>query len=379
MDAMIAPTETPRPTRIHVNLGALRRNFRTIQNHCERAALMPIVKANGYGHGLQATARVFQEEGAAALGVGFLEEGVALRDAGISIPILVLGGIPTEQIPHFLDYDLDMTASSIDKLRAMESAAQSARKRARAHLKIDTGLERIGIHWYNANQLLNAALDCDWVETVGIYSHFAMSAPEDAATTSLQLDRFLEATRERLDAFKKRPRLHIANSAGLLLDKRAQLDMTRPGLALYGVLPDQRLADRLPLEPALTLRSEVVYFKVIPKDAGVSYGWRWRSPQQTRVVTVPVGYGDGYPRALTNRSYALIRGQRYPNVGAICMDQFMTDIGDGEAFNGDEVILIGGQGAESIRVEDLADAIDTTPHEILVGLNQRIPRTYSDE
>lgn len=338
---------------------------------------MAVVKANAYGHGLRASARAFEAAGAHALAVGFLEEGLALRAAGITLPILSMGGVPTDQIAHFIENSIAMTASSVDKLEAMEAVAKRLGMRAKAHLKIDTGMQRVGVQWDRAAPLIDAALRARHIDLEGVYTHFAMSDPADDSVTREQLERFLTA----IDGFAQRaeptPLRHAANSAGMLMTPESHLDMTRPGLALYGVLPHRDLAGIADLRPALRLRSEVVYFKVVAKNTGVSYGWKWTAPRDTRVITVPVGYGDGYARALSQRASCLIRGARYPNVGAICMDQFMIDLGpEGSAYNGDEVMLIGRQGAEQITVEDLADWMDTTPHEILVALNQRIPRMY---
>jgi alanine racemase len=168
---------------------------------------------------------------------------------------------------------------------------------------------------------------------------------------------------------------HIAASGGLLALPDSRLDMVRPGLSLYGVYPHQGMRGVIDLRPSLALKSQVVFFKVVKKGAGVSYGHRWHAPEDSRIVTVPIGYGDGYPRSLTNRGWALIRGERYSIVGAVCMDQLMVNLGaSGVGYNGDEVVLIGQQGSQFITVEELAEAIDTTPHEILVTLNQRIPR-----
>ena len=376
----MAPAETPRPTRIEVDLAALRHNISELRRFSGNRPIMPVVKANAYGHGLITCAKTFESANADALAVGFLEEGLALRAAGIQLPILSMGGVPSEQIPHFIENDISMTASSVDKLDAMEAAAERLGLRASAHLKIDTGMRRIGVRWDRAEALMEAALRAKNVDLQGVYTHFAMSDPADRSVTKDQLERFLSA----LEFFDKRseptPMRHAANSAGMLMEPESHLDITRPGLALYGVLPHPGLAGVVPLRPALKLRSEVVYFKTVEAGEGVSYGWHWAPKRQTRVVTIPVGYGDGYARALSNRSHSLIRGSRYPNVGAICMDQFMVDIGpDGTGYNGDEVVLIGEQGSDRISVEDVAGWMETTPHEVLVALNQRVPRVYKNE
>jgi alanine racemase len=246
------------------------------------------------------------------------------------------------------------------------------------HLKIDTGLERIGVHYYSASQLFDAALASSHCDIVGVYSHFADVSLDDLTLAKLQLERFLES----LHSFESRAKgpflRHIASSSGLMSLKESHLDMVRPGLSLYGVYPGEGYNEILKVHPVLKLKSQVVYFKVVKKGAGVSYGHKWHAPEDTRVVTLPLGYGDGYLRALSNKAPVLIRGKRYPTVGVICMDQLMVNIGRGEAFNGDEVVLIGEQEGERVSVEELARLIDTTPHEILVALNQRVPRVYRE-
>lgn len=367
-----------RPTYAEVNLGALRRNVQAIKGFVGPAKVMAVVKANGYGHGLERTARCLQEEGVDALGVAYIEEAVALRQSGITIPVLVFGGLLKDQLELYIKHDVDVTASSVSKLEQIEATAQRLGKRARVHLKIDTGLERIGVHYYSAETLYNAALQSKHCDVVGVYSHFADVDLNDKALASLQLERFLTSLRYYEERAHNPFLRHIASSSGLMALKESHLDMVRPGLSLYGVYPGQGYEGILNVEPVLSLKSQVVYFKVVKKGAGVSYGHRWHAPEDTRIVTIPIGYGDGYPRALYNKASVLIKGKRYPIVGVVCMDQLMVNIGAGEAFNGDDVVLIGRDNDERITVEELAAILQTTPHEILVTLNQRIPRLYRD-
>jgi alanine racemase len=364
-----------RPTRIEVYPEALRSNFRAVKKLVAPAKVMASVKANGYGHGLITVGRTLEQEGIDALGVAYVEEAIELRRAGIRTPILVFGGILEEQLELYIQYDIDVTASSVFKLEQIEAAAKKLGKRARVHLKIDTGLERLGVHYYSSQSLFDTALVSTACDVVGVFSHFAAVNPQDLALASLQLERFLESLRY-FEQRAKQPFLrHIANSEAVLCFPQSYLDMVRPGLCLYGVYPHAQLRGVVDLKPTLSLKSQVVYFKVVKQGSGVSYGHTWKAPCDTRVITIPIGYGDGYLRALSNRGQVLVRGARYPIVGKICMDQMMVDISpQGEAYNGEEVVLIGQQGSETLRVEDLAAAIETTPHEILVSLNQRIPR-----
>ncbi len=365
-----------RPTRILVDLAAISHNLATIREHVD-VPVMAIVKANAYGHGLVPVARHLQGQGAEYLGVAFLEEGIALRKGGITLPILVMGGIFGPQAADFIAHDLEITVSSLDKLRQVEAAAQALGRQAVIHLKIDTGMERIGVHSYSAGPFIEAAVASRWCVTKGIYSHLSSADDPASAATPLQLERFLDACAHFDRVGAPMPLRHLANSGGVLHFPQTWLDMVRPGIALYGVMPDPASLPTVALAPALALVSQVVYFKVVKAGHGVSYGGTWAPAQDSRIVTVPIGYGDGYPRALSSRGQVLLREQRRPVVGRICMDQFMVDLGpDGTAYNEDEVVLIGRQDGQAITAESVAEAAGTIPYEILTGLNQRIPRVY---
>ena len=367
-----------RPTRIRVRLDAIGHNLAAIRNHV-RVPVMGVVKANAYGHGLVPVARYLAAQGVDQLGVAFVEEGVALRQAGITVPILVMGGIFGPQIAQFLAHDLEITVSSVDKLRQVEAAAEAAGRRAVVHLKIDTGMERIGVHAETSGPFIEAAVASRWCVVKGVYSHLACADDPDAPMTALQLERFTQACAHFPRIGAPMPVRHLANSGGVLHFPQTHLDMVRPGIALYGVAPDPASCPPFALQPALSLVSKVVYFKVVRAGRPVSYGATWAPARDTRIATVPVGYGDGYPRALSSRGAVLIRGQRVPLVGRVCMDQFMVDLGpSGTAYNEDEVVLIGRQGESAIGAADVAQAAGTIAYEILVGLNERIPREYPD-
>jgi len=369
------PAVSERPTRITVDLDHLTHNLHAIRAHVG-VPVMGIVKANAYGHGLVPVALHLQAQGVDQLGVAFVEEGIALRRAGITAPVLVLGGIFGPQVAQFIAHDLEITVSSLDKLRQVEAAAEAMGRRAVIHLKIDTGMERVGVHSYSSRPFVEAAVASKWCELKGIYSHLACSDDPSSDMTLKQVERFHDACAhiERLGA--PMPVRHLANSGGVLHFPQTWLDMVRPGIVLYGVLPDPASQRTIDVKPAMSLRSQVVYFKVVKAGNTVSYGATWQSDHDTRVVTVPIGYGDGFPRSLSSRGSVLIRGHRYPIVGRVCMDQFMVDIGGDSAFNEDEVVLIGTQADEAISAEDVATLAGTIPYEILVGLNDRIPREY---
>ncbi|HEY5284526.1 MAG TPA: alanine racemase, partial [Polyangia bacterium] len=285
----IALGDVLRPTVLHVDLARLTANYELLRQHTGVPVLV-VLKANAYGHGLVEVGRHFDLLGAPYLGVAYLEEGLRLRQARVRVPILVMGGIVGEQIPLFIEHDLTLTASSLDKLNAIEACAQALGRTARVHLKIDTGMERIGVHWYSAVKLLEASLRCPHVKVDGVFSHLASADAEDLGYAHLQLERFLEV----LDFYRARslppPTRHISSSGAVLQMPQAHLDMVRPGVLLYGAYPSSQLARQLArtiaVRPALRWTSNVVYFKVVQPGAGVSYGSTWKPEAQVRVVTL---------------------------------------------------------------------------------------------
>ncbi|MCZ7557154.1 MAG: alanine racemase [Bacteroidia bacterium] len=365
-----------RPTVIQVDIDALQWNVQRVRERVGTSRIMATVKANAYGHGLIRTSQELLACGADALGVAFLEEGITLRRAGIASPILVLGGIIGNQIAHFLEYDLDITASSVYKLQQIDETARSMGRTARVQLKIDTGMGRIGIRAEHAPQLFEAALRARHCEITGVFSHFASSHDADFTYTQRQLELFLET----IEYFPKHghpmPTRHIANSGAVLQHPASWLDMVRPGIMLYGVYPGEDVQRSVELRPVLSMKTRVVYFKVVRGGTSIGYDHTWTAPADTRVVTLPVGYGDGYARSLSNAGSVLIHGRHYPIVGRISMDQCMVDIGQDSAYNGDEVVLIGTQGDARITVEDLAALCGTIPYEVLTMINTRVPREY---
>ncbi len=372
----ISVDEIVRPTRVEVDLRLIKENFYALKSFLGQVKIMPILKANAYGHGLIRIAQVYQDMNADYLGVAVVEEGILLREYGIKVPILVLGGIWENQIPLFLKNDLTITASSIDKLREIDEAANQLKIKARVHLIIDTGMERTGVHYFNAEKFITQAYKFRNIFVEGIYSHFASSDSNDLSYTKLQFERFMEV----LSFFDKHslepPIRHISNSGAVLQFPEANLDMVRPGILLYGVYPSQNTKKTIPVNPALTWKSLVVYFKVITPGHPVGYGMKWKTDHDVRAVTVPVGYGDGYFRSMSSKAMVIIRGKRYPVIGTISMDQVVVNIEKDTAYHGDEVILLGTDGASRITAEELADWAGTIPYEILTNINTRVPRVY---
>jgi alanine racemase len=372
-DLHLGPSAGVRPTHVRVDLDVLADNYAAISRYTGRP-IMPVLKANAYGHGLVVLGRLYQALRAPLLGVAYVEEGLQLRAAGVTAPVLVLGGLVGDQIPAYLQHDLIPTASSVDKLRALEAAAGAAGRVVGVHLKFDTGMERIGVHWYSAGKLLEAALECPHIRVEGVFSHLACSDEPDHPRTAEQIHRF-QGLLAHPALSGLRPLRHLANSGGVLHAPDAWMDLVRPGILLYGVYPDPSARRTIEVRPALSWWSRVVYFKVVRAGNPVSYGGTWAPQRDTRVVTLPVGYGDGYMRRMSGRAKVVLRGRELPVVGRICMDQVMVDLGpDGTAYNGDEVQLLGAGGPSA---EDLANWADTIAYEVLTSINNRVPRVYT--
>jgi alanine racemase len=369
-------TDELRPTYLEVDLARLGANYAAIAAHVAPARVMPILKANAYGHGLVEVGRLLERVGAPHLGVAYLEEGIRLRQHGVRVPVLVLGGIVGDQIPRFLENDLTLCASSVDKLRAIDACAAAAHRSATVHLKIDTGMERIGVHWYSAEKLLEESLRCRHLRIEGIFTHLANADSRDLVHARLQLERFAEVLRFYERRSLPTPLRHAANSGAILQLPESHLDLVRPGILFYGAGPSAEVPATLAVQQALRWVTRVVFFKVVAPGNPVSYGSTWTPTAETRVVTLPVGYGDGYARAMSGRAEVLLRGKRHPVVGRICMDQVMVSIGWDSAYNGDEVVLLGPDGGAAITIEEMAAWAGTIPHEILTSINTRVPRLY---
>ena len=376
-----------RPTYLEVNLSQLKQNLENIRKHVSPAKVLVVLKANAYGHGVDGVAP-FIAPFADYIGVAIVEEGIHLRKMGVATPILVMGGTLPEQLPDFFEYDLTLAASSLDLLSAAEQLAESTRKRLKVHLKVDTGMERLGVREYEAEPLIGKSLACSHLEMEGIFTHFANSETLESdglpsaisllidsrmVKASLQLERFEEV----LSIYEKRsephpPIRHTANSGAALLLPESHYDMVRPGILFYGVYPAREIEKNIDVKPALTWKSKVAYSKVTLPGRAVSYGSLWQAEARTRIVTIPCGYADGYFRRMTNQARVLINGKSYPQVGRICMDQFMVNVGEDGVSVGDEVILFG----NGITAEELADWTGTNEYEVLTSISARVPRVF---
>ena len=359
-----------RPTWVDVDLDAIRHNARVLTP--SGVELMAVVKANGYGHGDVEVARAAIEAGATWCGVALVEEGLRLRAAGIEAPILVLSELPAGSEAVALAHRLTPTVYSDDGLGRL---AEAARGSVPVHVKIDTGMHRVGV-WppEDAAGFARRAQDAG-LEVQGLFTHFAKSEDDDL-TTKEQLSWFLEAA-DGVRAAGVTPRiLHAANTGATILHPETHLDLVRPGIGLYGIEPAPGVGANLGLRAALTWRSRVSAVKRLAAGEAVSYGHRYRLGGDAWIATVPVGYADGYPRQLTNLGEVLIGGRRYRVAGTVTMDQLLVDCGDEEIGIGEGVVLIGSQGDETIGADALGRLFGTIGYEIVSRIGERVPRRY---
>jgi len=364
-----------RPTWAEVNLENLVFNFNQIKRRVSpKTKILATVKADAYGHGLIPVSRSLEYCGADYFGVASVDEGIALREAGITAPILVLGLILKNDIEPFFTYRLTPTVCSIEMARAFNTIARSRKQPINVHIKVDTGMGRVGVLYDEALSCIRKIFRLEYVYIEGIFTHLAC-ADINENFTGRQID-LLDKIIAQLDQEGLHILLvHVSNSLGVLNYKKGHFQMVRPGLVLYGIYPEVDLSIRL--KPVLSLKTRVIYVKHVPRGSGISYGHTYVTAKRTVIATLPIGYGDGYPRNLSNIGPVLINGKLFRISGRICMDQIMVDVGNFPVKIGDEVVLIGSQGKQSITAEQLADLAGTIPYEIVCGLGSRIPRIYT--
>ena len=368
-----------RPTWLEIDLSAIANNTRLVKKLVgPNVRVLVSLKADGYGHGALKVARTALHNGASMLGVATVSEATPLREAGITAPILVFGYVPLWQMREAVRLDLTVTLYSLDSAHALARAARALGKTARVHVKVDTGMGRLGIRAEQMDEilaLLRAIRDLPDLELEGIFTHFAKADAEDLAHAHMQLARFEHVLRVIEDEGLRPPLVHAANSAATLSLPEARFDMVRPGIALYGLDPSTDV--RLPagFQPALSFKTQVAQVKLIPAGEGISYGCTYITEQPTWIAVLPVGYADGFRRAPANWGSVLIHGQEAPLVGRVCMDQSMVDISHiPDVRVGDEVVLIGRQGAAALTAETVAQRLGTINYEVVSEILARVPR-----
>jgi alanine racemase len=374
-----------RPTVARVDLGALKSNYRTIVDYlaADGAARTPgviaVVKANAYGHGAGQVALALEAAGADLLACADIEEGAALRAAGVRTDILVFGALSVSDLDGLFDCRLTPTISTPGAAHAVQAAAEKYKQRVRYHLKIDTGMNRLGFRFDNLRRTLPPLFASHNLDLEAVYTHFATADDPESPLFNQQRVRFDKARREISDLVvpsSSSPYVHAANSAATLRDARVWYDRVRPGILLYGIVPPP-LASTLSLIPIMTLGSRIVAVKGVRAGEGVGYGARFNAEQPATIAIVPAGYADGLDLRLAGRGSVLIRGRRAPIVGAVNMDMLMADVTGLDVGPGDEVVIIGSQGDDRIDVREMAAQIGTIPYEILCRIGSRIQRVYA--
>jgi len=383
-----------RSTVAHVDLASLQANFKAIQQFLAEGSadpeaasagakgprrvpkVMAVVKANAYGHGAERVAVALEAAGADLLACADIEEAVVLRRAGVRVPILIFGALSVSDLDGLFEFSLTPTISTPSAARAVQAAASRHKTMLGYHLKIDTGMNRLGFRHDNLRRTLPELLGSSNLRLEAIYTHFATADEPESPFFDLQRTNFEAA----LKVIDRNVLIHAANSAATLRDSRVWYDMVRPGLMLYGIVPPP-LASTIPLTPVMSLTSRVVAVKGVRPGEGVGYGLRFAADKPVTTAVIPAGYADGIDLRVSGRSQVLIRGRRVPIVGAVSMDMMMVDVTDLEDVSpGDEVVIIGRQGEEpwqQIDAREMAAAIGTIPYEIVCRIGSRIERVYA--
>lgn len=366
-----------RPTRAEVNLSNVAYNIQSFRHHIPSPTrLMAVVKAEGYGHGAAEVARAALAAGADWLAVALVEEGIRLRQEGLAAPILILGYLPPEAMPATIHYRLTPAITDLSTFHLFESEARRQRRKVGIHLKVDTGMGRLGPEIEGSHDLLGRALSSPYLELEGVFTHFASADEEDKAFTYGQLDKF----KQIVDTIRKdKPQIiaHCANSAAAIEVPESYLDMVRIGISLYGYYPSAQVKPLLSLKPVMSLHTAIAFIKEVPRGTPISYGRTFVTTTASRIATLPIGYADGLMRTLSGKTHFLIQGVRVPQVGRICMDYCMADVTAlPEVTVGEPVVILGSQGQETISADELANLAGTISYEVLCAISARVPRHY---
>lgn len=371
-----------RDTIVEVNLDDVKHNVREFKKRVndENITMMAAVKANGYGHGSVEVAKAAIEAGIHQLAVAFVDEGIELREAGVTVPILVLGYTPVDAVKDAIEHDIMTTIYRIEDLKGINEIANQLEKRARIQVKIDTGMSRIGLQEEEVLPFLEELKNMKYIKVEGMFTHYSTADEVDKTYTNMQTSLFEKAVNTAKELGIHLPYIHSSNSAGSMELGNTFQNMVRVGIGIYGMYPSKEVDHTaVSLKPALSLKSKVAHIKHAKKNRGVSYGNTYVTTGEEWIATVPIGYADGYNRQLSNKGSALINGIRVPVLGRVCMDQLMLDVTKAMPVHvGDEVVFYGKQGKEEISVEEIADLLGTINYEVTCMLDRRIPRVYKE-
>ncbi len=368
-----------RPVWAEINLDTIATNTKNIKKLVGDKELIAIVKADCYGHGAVDVVPTLLENGASRLAVAMLTEAIELRENNINAPIVILGYTPLYLGEELINYDIEQTIYDLDYAKELSKIALSLNKKAKIHIAIDTGMGRIGfLPGDDTVKTINEVYNLEGLEVIGIYSHFSTSDEKDKSYANEQLFKFKKVMADLKALGIEIPLKHISNSGAIIDMPETYLNGVRPGIILYGYYPSKEVSkDNLSVKPALTLKAKVAHVKELHKDMYISYGKTFKTNKKTIVATLPIGYGDGYPRALSENAKVIVNGKFASILGRICMDQCMIDVTDIENIKtGDEVIILGGEGDLKFNADDMAEALGTINYEILCRIKSRIPRVY---
>ena len=370
-----------RATRAEIDLRAFRHNLQNLRNYlAPQTQIMAVVKADAYGHGAVPCARIAVASGADYLGAGVIEEGIELRKSGINTPILILGSIFANEVEDLVYYDLATILCNLPLAQALSKEGRKQNKIVSVHIKLDTGMNRLGVSPKYSTTLLDQIHNLPNLKVEGISTHFSSADNEDLSVTQVQIEKF----RTTLAKLKNVPIVHCANTSALFRIPESHFNMVRPGLILYGSLPSPSLNKVLSqkgnhFQPVMQWKSQIILIKPIAKGQPISYSGSFITRQNSLVATLPIGYADGLHRSLSNKIDVLIRGKRAPQIGNICMDMTLIDVTKIQGVEeGDEVVLFGEQEGQVIQVEEMAIKGETIPYEILCNVGKRVPRIYNN-
>jgi len=367
-------------TVAEIYMGHLLYNFNQIKKLIDPSCkVLAVVKANAYGHGIVEISKALEKHGVDMLGVAHVDEGILLRENGIKSHILVLGVIDESEAERIVKWQLRPVVYTLPMIEALSKMALKYNSSIPVHIKIDTGMRRIGIEPQEVISFVKKTTGFHGIKIEGIMTHFAEADLGDIDFIYEQLNTFISLCKELDREGIYIPLRHVANSAAIITLKESHFNMVRPGIMLYGYLPSSSLEGRITLKPVLKLKSRIIHLRKVPPGTGISYGRTFVTTRETLVATVAIGYGDGYSRRISNRGEVLVRGKRAPVIGRICMDMTMIDVTHiPHVAPGDEVILIGEQGNERITADDVAGWSDTISYEVLCAISERVKRVYYD-
>ncbi|MCQ2958214.1 MAG: alanine racemase [Candidatus Gastranaerophilales bacterium] len=365
--------QTRRDAWVEINLANIEHNFLTLKNYCHKdTKIFAIIKADGYGHGATMIAPQLTALGVNGFGVASVDEGIELRQSGSNVPILVLGSVPSWSFISAVQNDIELSVFTEEHIKSAIQSFEHTKKPVKVHIKIDTGMNRIGLNYKDAPEFINKILNTKEIEICGIFSHLACA--EDEEITKMQIERF-NFVREQFPQFPA----HILNTAGIMSYPDWQFSAMRAGIGIYGLMPDLPKGVKAPdLKPAMSLKGRIAHLKNVAENEGVSYSYTYKTTANTKIATVPIGYADGVSRGLSNKIFGLINGKKVPQIGNITMDQMMFDVSDaGEVNIGDVITLIGEDEGEVITIDEWAKLLNTIHYELTCRLKVRLPRVYT--